>query len=1057
MSRGDAGPPIDPILHALQERAKELSCLYRIDELLAVSDKPLDEVLRGVVLAIPPGWQFPNVCQAKIALRGKLYASPGYVETPWLQSAPILLAGREVGSVSVAYTRDMPGSDEGPFLREERKLVNTIAERLAQFLSLREARPGAGLASGVPAGGRHDFSVVVGLLRGTDRNLYRRVARKLLNHLAWSGVEEAREVLLRLSGGRAADAAAVDENQPSARGAPEDLDALAPQIFEIANERLGEQELVSLVQVWIREDRVDFLVQALETPYTSLVELGSALERYQRTGVSSGDLSAASQVGLTTALVRRLLTDNLDFLNTARRYLSVEDFFEIVSRTVLLPRSHGRLGGKASGLILASQVVRRSPEYASALRGLKTPKTRYLPSDGILHFVAWNDLDDVYSWKYRDIGQIRQEYPHIVRLFKHSRFPPEIVDGVSRALDDLGERPLIVRSSSLLEDRAGSAFSGKYKSLFLANQGSKPERLAALLDAIAEVYASTFGPDPIQYRSERGLLEHHEEMAVMIQEVVGTRVGRYFLPAVSGVGFSDNELRWSPRIRRQDGLLRLVPGLGTRAVDRVSDDYPVLIAPGQPGLRVNAAPEEVARYAPKRVDVIDLERNAFATLELRELLAEVGDAYPGLDQLVSVFDGDHLRRASSLTLDFELDDIVFSMDGLLGATPFVARLRTLLALLRDALGGPVDIEFAWDGADLYLLQCRPQSGGKESSPAPIPRDVPAQQVLFSAHRHVSNGFVPDLTHVVYVDPEAYSGLASVEELRGVARAVGALNKLLPKRQFVLMGPGRWGSRGDIRLGVGVTYADINNTAMLVEIARKKGNYLPDLSFGTHFFQDLVESQIRYLPLYPDDEGVVFDELFLRRAPNLLGALLPGAADLAGVLHVIELPSAAEGQVLRVLLNAELDEALGYLAPPGAPADVTLAPPAEPQRASDEHWRWRLRMAERIAAQLDPERFGVAALYVYGSTKNATAGPASDLDLLVHFRGTPEQRQTLEAWFGGWSLALAESNYLRTGYRSDGLLDVKLVGDDDIARQTSYAAKIGAVTDAARPLALGGKS
>ena len=134
-----------------------------------------------------------------------------------------------------------------------------------------------------------------------------------------------------------------------------------------------------------------------------------------------------------------------------------------------------------------------------------------------------------------DIEHVRQEYPHIVHLFKNSHFPPEISRGLALALDDFGDRPIIVRSSSLLEDRIGSSFAGKYKSLFLrqpghrARSGSRPSQ-----DAIAEVYASIFGPDPIEYRAERGLLDVHEEMGIMIQEVVGKRVGHYFLPAFSG-------------------------------------------------------------------------------------------------------------------------------------------------------------------------------------------------------------------------------------------------------------------------------------------------------------------------------------------------------------------------------------------------------------------------------------------------------------------------------------------------------------------------------------------
>ena len=121
----------------------------------------------------------------------------------------------------------------------------------------------------------------------------------------------------------------------------------------------------------------------------------------------------------------------------------------------------------------------------------------------------------------------------------------------------------------LLEDSFGAAFAGKYKSLFIANQGSKKERLAELIDAIAEVYASTFGPDPIEYRREQGLLDYHEEMGILIQEVVGKKVGDYFFPAFAGVALSNNEFRWSNRIKLEDGLVRMVPGLGTRAVDRV--------------------------------------------------------------------------------------------------------------------------------------------------------------------------------------------------------------------------------------------------------------------------------------------------------------------------------------------------------------------------------------------------------------------------------------------------------------------------------------------------------
>ena len=374
------------------------------------------------------------------------------------------------------------------------------------------------------------------------------------------------------------------------------------------------------------------------------------------------------------------------------------------------------------------------------------------------------------------------------------------------------------------------------------------------MDAIAEVYASTFGPDPIEYRAERGLLDFSEEMGIMIQGVVGTRIGDYFLPAFAGVAFSRNEFRWSPRISREDGLIRMVPGLGTRAVDRVSDDYPVLVAPRQPGLRVNVAPEEIVYYSPKKIDVINLKTNTFETLEVADLVRRHGAEMPLLEKMVSVYDGHHLRRPLAMQLDFEKDTVAFTFEGLLSDSPFVKQVHAILRLLEEKLGTPVDIEFAHDGTNFYLLQCRPQSYSQESAPAPIPKDVSPDRMVFTANRYVSNGRVRDITHIVYVDPLKYGDLPNRDDLVAVGRAVGKLNKLLPKRQFVLMGPGRWGSRGDIKLGVSVTYSEINNTAVLIEIARKKGNYSPDLSFGTHFFQDLVEGQIRYLPLFPGRRG-----------------------------------------------------------------------------------------------------------------------------------------------------------------------------------------------------------
>jgi len=1059
----DSSDTVESILWDLHERAKELNCLYAVEEVLKDSDAPLESVLRKVLEAIPSGLQYPQICQARITLDGQVLAPMGYDETSWTMSSRILVQREPVGMIDVSYREQVPLADEGPFLKEERRLINTIADRLGHSIMYRRISDAMSqwrsAERKLAKKTTQDWSVILDLLRRTDQRLLMRVTRKMINYLCWNGIKEADALLGQFGAGHEPEFAILylDSNQPQVkRGTPTTEaynETLVEEAFRVAAVHLSDEEIVACIHKWVKQDRASFLVNTLENQLSSLSEVGDAVSRYQHATHGEVELTESTRKGLRVSLVRRFLSDQLEFINVAKNYVDIRDFHELMQRTIFPARGHGSIGGKAAGLFLASQILRLQTKPGDPLAAVKTPKTWYITSDGLQDFVHCNHLEDVFMQKYKDIDEVRREYADIVQMFKHSHFSSDIVKGLSMALDDFGTRPLIVRSSSLLEDRIGAAFSGKYKSLFLANQGHKRERMAALLDAIAEVYASTFSPDPILYRTERNLLDFQEGMGIMIQEVVGTRAGDYFAPAFAGVAFSHNEFRWSPRIKREDGLVRLVPGLGTRAVDRLGDDYPILVSPGQPGLRVNATVEEVVRYSPKYIDVINLRTNSFETVEIAQFLRACGGQWPGVEQLVSVYDHGNLRQPLLGQVDFERDDLVVTFEGLLARTTFLKQMRTVLTLLETEIKSPVDIEFASNGRDLYLLQCRAQTPARHCTPAPIPRDIPRDRLLFSAHRHVSNGSVPDITHIVYVDPEQYSCIGSLERLTAVGRAVGKLNKLLPKRQFILMGPGRWGSRGDIKLGVRVTYSDINNTAMLIEIARKKGDYTPDLSFGTHFFQDLVEASIRYLPLYPDEDGAVFNERFLTGSGNMLADLAPEFAALSDVVYVIDVARATDGRALRVLMNADLDEAVGVLAAPTTTIEPAVTDEAVDRPQREQYWRWRLRMAERIASQIDPTRFGVQGAYVFGSVKNGTAGPASDIDLLVHFRGSADQRAALERWLEGWSLCLSEMNYLRTGYKTDGLLDVHIVTDADIASRTSFALKIDAVTDAARPLAL----
>jgi hypothetical protein len=1043
-----------------KERAKELECLYKIENSMLDPEADISKVCQGIIDAIPPGWQYPDICQAKIQVYGDTYKTPNFKETPWVQSADIRVAGEKVGSLNVYYIEEMPVEDDGPFLKEEKRLVETIVDRLGGFIGFQDMRKifeeRQAAAQEIIESNRSEWQVLLELLRKTDRVLFLSISQKMLNHLCWMGIEEAQGLIRYYTNddGRVLEEE-TDSNRPYRKQTmlvPNDF--LSDETFKVAADHLTQEEILTFIQRWLLQDKISFLLKAVINLNTPISEVVESINRYKRIVPNGADIPNPAKSSVLATLIRRFFSEQLEFINIAKNYADVSDFFDLVNHVIFLPDSYGKLGGKSAGLFLAEKILKKCCKDKKLLDDFKIPKTWYITSDAVLTFANLNNFEEVVEQKYKEIYQIRIEYPNIIQTFKNATFPSEIIQGLSMALDDFKDKPLIVRSSSLLEDRMGSAFSGKYKSLFLANQGSKKERLEALLDAVAEVYASIFGPDPIEYRAERGLLDYHEEMGIMIQEVVGTRVGKYYLPAYAGVAFSRNEFRWSPRIKREDGLVRLVPGLGTRAVDRLSDDYPVLVSPGQPGLRVNITPEEVSRYSPHKVDVIDLENNSFETIEIDNLLRELGMDYPAFSKVFSQIRDNHVQTVSGLNVDLNPGDLVVTFDGLFSNTPFLTRMQMILKTLEDKLGTPVDIEFASDGQNFYLLQCRPQSQTDENMAVPIPRDIAHERIIFSANRFVSNGRVPDITHIVYVDPQRYSELHDRATMLAIGRAISKLNKLLPKRQFILIGPGRWGSRGDIKLGVSVTYSDINNTAVLVEVARKSGNYVPDLSFGTHFFQDLVEANIRYLPLYPDDIGVIFNEDFLKRSPNLLPEIMSEYTYLCDTIHLIDVPAVSDGRVLQILMNADLSEAVGILAQPKSSGDI-----AESKRVgaidmqSDNYWPWRLRMAEHIAAQLDPERFGVKGFYLFGSTKTGSAGPGSDIDVLVHFTGTPEQESTLVSWLEAWSLCLDQINYLQTGYRSGGLLDFHIITDDDIKRKTSWAVKIGAITDPARPLAM----
>ncbi|MEJ5245287.1 MAG: PEP/pyruvate-binding domain-containing protein [Bacteroidota bacterium] len=1039
----------------LAERSKELNCLYSIEEVLSKPQLTLDEILGKIAILLPEAFRFNKDCKVKISIDNKFAATNGFKLTKKIIRETIFEQNKPVGEIVVAYD-----NENYDFLDEEKRLVKTLADRFGHFLLYSKLKKLFAEAEESGDLTKKEWFVVLDIIKKTDQNLFSIISRKMLNNLFCKGIEESKQLFAKLGTNVDIQSSTAEENRPTKKQVLEISFYLGNEIFEVAAKYLSDDEILALVQKWIYEDKSHFLIKALANLNTPLPEIADAIRRfYNINPISIKEITTPLHKGILVALIRRFLTDQLEYIEIAKNYINISDFYDILQNMIFTTESHGKLGGKSAGILLAKKIVDKLQDEEGLFKNIKTPKTWYITSDGLMAFLNYNNLEDIIEQKYKPLEEIRYEYPHIIQAFKNSHFPQEIVNGLSNALDNFGDHPIIVRSSSLLEDRLGSAFAGKYKSLFLANQGSKKERLEALLDAIAEVYASTFSPDPIGYRTERQLLDFNEEMGIMIQEVVGKRVGKYFFPAFAGVAFSNNEFRWSPRIRREDGLVRLVPGLGTRAVDRIGNDYPILVAPGQPDLRVNITFQDVISYSPKYIDVINLEKNTFETISIDSLIKSVGNSYPMINEVFSIIEQNHIKHPFGLGIDTNRDEIVVTFENLISKTKYIKQINKLLNEISRILKTPVDIEFACDGDSLYLLQCRPQSSALEGVAAQIPSNIPPDKLIFSANKHISNGKVGDITYVVYVDPEAYAHQESLEKLKDIGRAVSKLNKLLPKRTFILMGPGRWGSRDDIRLGVKVTYSDINNTAVLVEIAKKKGSYVPDLSFGTHFFQDLVESQIRYIPLYPDEDGVAFNYDFFYKTENTLSRWCPEYEHLQDVLKVINVREATNGLVLRVLMNADENLAVAMLADPVVveKTEIKHSELTFNEIGSDEPLQWRKRMIDSILEHLDPVRFGVKELYLYGSVFLGNATAKSDIDFICIFNGSEEQKKELKIWIEGWNLALSRINYNKTGFKLDRLIDFAILTEKELEQQKYYAELVDLSKNKSKKLRLLGEN
>ncbi|MBZ0335555.1 PEP/pyruvate-binding domain-containing protein [Marinobacter sp. AL4B] len=538
-----------------------------------------------------------------------------------------------------------------------------------------------------------------------------------------------------------------------------------------------------------------------------------------------------------------LVSRDPQILELARRYLTLEDLLSIRSRLI----GSGYIGGKATGMLVARNILfTDDPEQWAEL--LEPHDSNYLGTDAYYSFLVHNGLWPAIM-RQRSEGGYLSEAPALQQRIWDGQFPDEIRADLERLLDHYGQYPILVRSSSLQEDGFGNAFAGKYDSVFLVNQGSPEQRLAALENAIREVYASSMSEEALVYRKRRGLDQREEPMALLIQRVNGRFHGRYYLPDAAGVGVSRNTFAWDSKMDPKAGMVRLVMGLGTRAVDRIEGDHACVMALDHPTRQPFRNQDENFQYSQHLVDLLDLETGHLETRPLSQLL---GTSKTLPMKHLAELDRAATNRAEQIGLEGPVWRLTFRP--LVKGSRFIAQLSSLLATLEAGYRHPVDVEFTLHLNDqgetsFNLVQCRPLATIGETGPVQIPDSLPRSRLLFQTRGHFMGGNISlAITRIIRVDASVYANLNTSERYE-VARLIGRIMRL-SSEPTMLIGPGRWGTSSP-ELGVPVRFSDIAGVAALIEVSENAGDMVPDLSYGSHFFQDLVESGIAYGALFPD--------------------------------------------------------------------------------------------------------------------------------------------------------------------------------------------------------------
>ncbi|MCM1282957.1 MAG: PEP/pyruvate-binding domain-containing protein [Muribaculaceae bacterium] len=561
-----------------------------------------------------------------------------------------------------------------------------------------------------------------------------------------------------------------------------------------------------------------------------------------------------------------------------------EDYFEIKDRMI----GTGLIGGKACGMLLARKIIENT--RTDLFQRLEPHDSFYIGSDVFYTYIVYNGFWDLRIKQRTKEGYFAYADEFAGKIMEGS-FPAAEKESFCRLLDYYGSNPIIVRSSSILEDGFGNAFAGKYESVFCANSGTLEERLADFEQACRIVYASTMCQSALDYRARRGMDQRDEQMALLVQRVSGSFYGDFFMPCAAGVGYSYSPYKFIESIDQSAGMLRLVMGLGTGAVDRVQGSYPRLVGMDRPWLTVHGSASGKHQYSQRKVDVIHIPARRVEHWDFEKIRERI-PAYMLRLFLEHDFDAERMFRERGQNREI----FFVSCEGLVRNESLMGMMRDILSEIQKEYDYPVDIEYtinvAADGEFVVnLLQCRPLQIAGSAENISLPDVCRKEDILFECVESAMG--LPceiPLDLIVFIDPVKYYEMPYKDKYR-IAGAVNKINWKYreEKKHMLLMAPGRIGTSSP-ELGVPTSFADISEFDAICEIAESRAGYMPELSFGSHFFQDLVEAEITYIAIFGNERTLLFQPELLQECGNIFSQIAENERELGEVIQVYDVRS-----------------------------------------------------------------------------------------------------------------------------------------------------------------------